>query len=115
MGFFYSNCGRFVSSTLDYPPKTYLTQKGLKDTKSCIKIQRCWRNYIFRIKRNVACSVIIKYIKYHIEIKKKQNAAIKIQRYWKNYKLNKINNVNKLDKKSNSKKNFFKSLYNLFF
>lgn len=111
MGFFYTNCGRFVSDTLDYPPKIYLTQKGIKDTKSCIKIQRCWRNYLFRIKRKIACLVIIKYIKCHIEMNKKQNAAIKIQRYWRNYKLNKTNNTNK----KNNKKNFFKTLYNLFF
>ena len=50
MGFYYSDDGRFVTDTLDFPPQTYLTQIVIIDTENCIKIQKWWRNYIFRKK-----------------------------------------------------------------
>lgn len=43
MGVYYSEDGRYCTSTLDYPPITYLTNKGLKDTDTAIIIQRWWR------------------------------------------------------------------------
>lgn len=43
MGLYYSEDGRYCTSTLDCPPFTFLTQKGLKDTEKAIVIQRWWR------------------------------------------------------------------------
>lgn len=48
MGFYYSQDGRWVTCTLEYPPHTYLTEKGHKDTKAAIIIQQWFR----KIKRN---------------------------------------------------------------
>ena len=42
MGFYYSEDGRYCTSTLDYPPVTFLTVKGVKDTNTAIIIQRWW-------------------------------------------------------------------------
>jgi len=43
MGLYYSEDGRYCTSTLDYPPVTFLTVKGVKDTNTAIIIQRWWR------------------------------------------------------------------------
>jgi hypothetical protein len=43
MGLYYSEDGRYLTSTLDYPPTTVLTSKGVVDTNSAIIIQRWWR------------------------------------------------------------------------
>lgn len=43
MGIYYSEDGRSCTSTLDYPPVTYLTPKGRRDTDAAIIIQRWWR------------------------------------------------------------------------
>jgi hypothetical protein len=43
MGIYYSEDGRYCTSTLDYPPVTFLSDKGLKDTDTAIIIQRWWR------------------------------------------------------------------------
>jgi hypothetical protein len=40
MGFYYSDCGRYYTSTLDTKPITYLTSKGVRDTNATITIQR---------------------------------------------------------------------------
>ena len=42
MGFYYSNCGRYITSTFTAPPQTLLIQKGLRDNAAII-IQRWWR------------------------------------------------------------------------
>jgi hypothetical protein len=43
MGLYYSDDGRFCTSTLYYPLETFLTEKGIDDTKAAIIIQRWWR------------------------------------------------------------------------
>lgn len=43
MGFFYSNDGRYITTTLSAPPQTLLTQKGLRDNDAAIIIQRWWK------------------------------------------------------------------------
>lgn len=43
MGIYYSEDRRYCTSTLDYPPSTYLTLKGIKDRDAAIIIQRWWR------------------------------------------------------------------------
>lgn len=44
MGLYYSEDRRYCTSTLDYPPVTFLTDKGLKDTAAAIIIQRWWKH-----------------------------------------------------------------------
>jgi hypothetical protein len=44
MGLYYSEDGRYCTSTLDAPPTTYLTKKGLIDTNAAITIQRWWKS-----------------------------------------------------------------------
>lgn len=44
MGIYYSEDGRFATSTLDIESIKYLTRKGRNDSKYAIKIQRWWRN-----------------------------------------------------------------------
>lgn len=46
MGLYYSEDGRYLTSTLDYPPTTVLTSKGVADTHSAIIIQRWWRRVL---------------------------------------------------------------------
>jgi hypothetical protein len=45
MGFYYSDCGRYCTSTLDTTPVTYLTRKGVHDTNAAIIIQRWWKRF----------------------------------------------------------------------
>ena len=40
MGFFYSDQGRFCTSTNDFPPVTFLTPKGISDTYAATVIQK---------------------------------------------------------------------------
>lgn len=46
MGFYFSEDGRNSTSTLDYPPTTILTPKGVIDTNAAITIQRWWRRIL---------------------------------------------------------------------
>lgn len=43
MGLYYSEDGRFCTSTIDLTPTTYLTAKGERDTRAAIIIQRWWK------------------------------------------------------------------------
>ena len=43
MGYYYSEDSRFATSTLDFPPITLLTPKGMRDRDAAITIQRWWR------------------------------------------------------------------------
>jgi hypothetical protein len=44
MGIYYSEDGRYCTSTLDYPPSTFLTPKGIKDRNdAAIIIQKWWK------------------------------------------------------------------------
>jgi hypothetical protein len=43
MGIYYSEDGRYCTSTLSIPSETFLTPKGKKDTNAAIIIQRWWR------------------------------------------------------------------------
>ena len=43
MGLYYSEDERYCTSTLNCPPITFLTDKGLKDTTAAIIIQRWWK------------------------------------------------------------------------
>lgn len=44
MGLYYSDDERFVINTMEYPPSTYLSEKGIADSKAATVIQRWWRN-----------------------------------------------------------------------
>jgi hypothetical protein len=46
MGFYFSEDGRYCTSTLDTPSSTFLTQQGQKDTNAAITIQRWWRRIL---------------------------------------------------------------------
>ena len=46
MGLYYSEDGRYCTSTLSNPPETFLTPKGKKDTNASIIIQNWWRNIL---------------------------------------------------------------------
>ena len=46
MGFYFSEDGRYSTSTLDYPPTTILTHNGVHDTRAAITIQRWWRRIL---------------------------------------------------------------------
>lgn len=46
MGFYFSEDGRYSTSTLDYPPTTVLTPQGVVDTSAAITIQRWWRRIL---------------------------------------------------------------------
>jgi hypothetical protein len=43
MGLYFSEDGRFCTSTLDVIPNTFLTSKGIKDNSAATIIQRWWR------------------------------------------------------------------------
>lgn len=43
MGFYYSEDGRYYTSTFGFPPTTSLTTKGVRDTDAAVTIQRWWR------------------------------------------------------------------------
>lgn len=43
MGFYYSLDGRWITCSLDDPPYMYLTDKGRRDTKAAIILQRWFR------------------------------------------------------------------------
>jgi len=46
MGFYFSEDGRYCTSTLDTPPSTFLTPQGEKDTTAAITIQKWWRRIL---------------------------------------------------------------------
>lgn len=46
MGLYYSEDGRYCTSTLSTPATTYLTPKGEKDTAAAVVIQKWWRSII---------------------------------------------------------------------
>jgi hypothetical protein len=43
MGFYYSNDGRYITATCE-TPMSFLTPKGMRDTKAAIIIQKWWRS-----------------------------------------------------------------------
>jgi hypothetical protein len=43
MGIYYSEDGRYCTSSLSIPSQTFLTPKGKKDTNAAIIIQKWWR------------------------------------------------------------------------
>lgn len=46
MGFYFSEDGRYHTSTFGFPPTTSLTSKGVVDTDAAITIQRWWRRIL---------------------------------------------------------------------
>lgn len=52
MGIYFSDDGRFCTSTLEASPATFLTPKGTKDTRSAIIIQRWWRSCHKKLSKN---------------------------------------------------------------
>jgi hypothetical protein len=44
MGLYYSDDERFVINTMDYPPSTYLSEKGIADSIAATVIQQWWRH-----------------------------------------------------------------------
>lgn len=51
MGIYFSDDGRYYTSTFSYPPETKLTRKGMRDTYAAIIIQKWWKKML--IKRQI--------------------------------------------------------------